>query len=210
MEQIISSLFGPILALYIIHIKGKYNCIHRKEYLIFFIGGIIFFTFSIFVEYFLNKVSENIFYESFIVASLTEEGIRFLVASTIIDKFKNDDVDKFKIIFIFISISAVFALFENFIYSNLYYAPIGIEVAYLRMYFSLPVHLLLGLIMGAFFYQYKVSSKYKFLVIAIFIPFLFHGFYNYLCSIDEMFYVILAIIAFIIVFKREVNYFIKS
>ena len=49
-----------------------------------------------------------------------------------------------------------------------------------RSYSAVPMHGLMGCIMGFYFGMYAFTANKKYLVLCLFIPFVIHGFYNFL------------------------------
>ncbi len=84
-------------------------------------------------------------------------------------------------------ISLGFAFAENIMYlsSN------GLAIAFSRAIFSIPVHACFGIFMGYYLGLCKMVRKrkmtndfIKLFYLAIFIPFLFHGLYDYICNLN--------------------------
>ena len=127
---------------------------------------------NVFDSHFLTS-----FYEAFIVASLTEEGVKFLVLYWIVWKRKEFDQYYDGIVYaVFVSLG--FALVENI----LYVIQSGFGVAVARALLSVPGHGLFGVMMGYFFARARFSpeNKRKFLWLSLLIPILFHGLYDFI------------------------------
>ena len=54
------------------------------------------------------------------------------------------------------------------------------DMAIWRSYSAIPMHGLNGCIMGFYFGKYAFTNNKKFLLLCLLIPFLMHGFYNFL------------------------------
>ena len=117
------------------------------------------------------------FYDAFITAALVEEGVKFLFLYWIIWKSREFDQYYDGIVYaVFISLG--FAFIENI----LYVAEYGFGTAILRAVLSIPGHGLFGVAMGYFFALAKFSVKHKggLLWLSFFVPFLFHGIYDFI------------------------------
>ena len=84
-----------------------------------------------------------------------------------------------------IVVSLGFATLENYDYVyrlSEYYELQPIEVAYVRSYTAIPLHALCGVIMGFYFGMYAFVSGGKNLSLALIVPYVIHGSYNFLVS----------------------------
>lgn len=142
--------------------------------------------------------------ENFIGVALVEEGLKFAVLFMITSKNKNfNSVFDGLIYAVFVSLG--FAAFENVLYVLDY----GWMNAIMRGILSVPGHMFFAVIMG---YYYSLSHMFerakemeqglkkegfiakdvvefsgtKFLVLAVVMPVLAHGFYDYCCSVGEL------------------------
>ena len=92
-----------------------------------------------------------------------------------------------------------FATLENFQYvfyldSEFWTAQ---EIAIFRSYSAIPLHGLCGAIMGFYFGQYAFSANKKYLGLAIIIPIIFHGSYNFMCDYNWYYAVSIVAVGFI-------------
>ena len=92
-----------------------------------------------------------------------------------------------------------FATLENFQYvfyldSEFWTAQ---EIAIFRSYSAIPLHGLCGAIMGFYFGQYAFSANKKYLGLAIIVPIIFHGSYNFMCSYNWYYAVSIVAVGFI-------------
>jgi RsiW-degrading membrane proteinase PrsW (M82 family) len=116
------------------------------------------------------------FYDAFIVAALVEEGIKLLFLYRIIWKRREFDQYYDGIVYaVFVSLG--FAMVENIFYV----VEGGLGVALMRSILSIPGHGLFGVMMGYFFAFARFSPKKRgrFLFLSFFVPFLFHGLYDF-------------------------------
>ena len=92
-----------------------------------------------------------------------------------------------------------FATLENFQYvfyldSEFWTAQ---EIAIFRSYSAIPLHGLCGAIMGFYFGQYAFSANKKYLGLAIIVPIIFHGSYNFMCDYNWYYAVSIVAVGFI-------------
>jgi RsiW-degrading membrane proteinase PrsW (M82 family) len=185
----IKSLFfislAPILIVAIyIYLRDKYE----KEPLLSLIKalllGMLIVLPAVFIEKFLGSLNEGwnegittTFYSSFIVASLTEEGLKFSLF--ILFFWKSVDFnEKFDGIVYAVFISLGFAAIENLFYVF----RGGYSVGLLRALTAVPAHALFGTQMGyhlglARFYPDRRKLQ---LIMAFLMPFIWHGTYDFL------------------------------
>lgn len=116
-------------------------------------------------------------YTAFVVAGLTEEGIKFLALFIFFWRNKNFN-EKFDAIVYAVYISLGFAAIENV----LYVFQGGYSVGLLRAITAVPAHALFGIMMGYNFGLARFNGKYMGinLFAAFAIPFIFHGAYDFL------------------------------
>ena len=71
------------------------------------------------------------------------------------------------------------------------------EIAIFRSYSAIPMHGLCGAIMGFYFGQYAFSANKKYLGLAIIVPIIFHGSYNFMCDYNWYYAVSIVVVGFI-------------
>lgn len=113
-----------------------------------------------------NILKANAFTKAFLVASLIEEGIKFIVLAIAINKINNTDT--YKSILIAVGISLGVATSENIIFV----INGGVDTAIVRAFFAIPLHACCGFLMG---YWLTRGSYFAAFITA----FLIHGFYDY-------------------------------
>ena len=116
-------------------------------------------------------------YTAFIVAGMTEEGMKFLAFYFFFWNNRNFN-EKFDGIVYSVYIALGFAAIENL----LYVFTGGYGVGIIRAITAVPAHALFGIVMGYYFGLAKFNARMKpvFLLFAFLLPFLFHGLYNFL------------------------------
>ena len=132
-------------------------------------------------------------YTSFVVAGLTEEGMKFFALYLFFWRNKNFN-ERFDGIVYAVFIALGFAGIENIIYVF----TGGYAVGLVRALTAIPAHALFGIVMGYYFgfAKYKPFYKKKYLLMAFFLPFAFHGLYDFLLMANSS----LLLIAFIPLF----------
>jgi len=151
------------------------------------IGGLIVIP-ILFLEYALDdywtaKFSATVgkmgsaAYEAFVVASFSEEGFKYLAVMLFFFRNKNFN-EKFDGIVYAAFVSLGFALVENV----LYVFQNGMPTGYLRAFTAVPLHAIAGISMGYFlgFAKMNAHKKSLNLLAAFVIPFLLHGFYDFI------------------------------
>ena len=118
---------------------------------------------------------------SFLSAGPIEEGLKFLILVTVIEKYKDYDHPVDGIVYC-VCLSQGFATLENIYYVYSLYGA-SYEVALLRAISAVPAHAMFGAVMGIFYSYYllakKKQDKNNFFMLSIIIPIILHSFYNY-------------------------------
>ncbi|MDF1548403.1 MAG: PrsW family glutamic-type intramembrane protease [Bacteroidales bacterium] len=136
----------------------------------------------IFIEIFLKTFFETgdkiaiAFYDGFVVAALTEEVFKYLAFILLIWKNRNFN-ELFDGIIYAVFISLGFAAVENFFYVYGFGGNVGV----LRAFTAVPAHALFGVAMGYYFglARFDKRQQTKYLWLAILIPIMLHGFYDF-------------------------------
>ena len=119
---------------------------------------------------------------SFLGPAWTEEILKFLILYAIVLRRSEFNEPMDGIVYGVVA-SLGFATYENYDYvfrlaETWDIAPS--QMAIWRSYTAVPMHGLNGCIMGFYFGMYAFTANKKFLVLSLLIPFLLHGFYNFL------------------------------
>ena len=135
----------------------------------------------------------------FFAGGPVEELLKFLVLYFYILKEKafNEPMDG---LVYGILASLGFATYENYNYVFIYagiWEVIPMDLAIGRSYSAIPLHGLCGAIMGFYFGQYAFSANKKYLGLAIIVPIIFHGSYNFMCSYNWYYALSIVAIGFI-------------
>ena len=175
---------------------------------IFFLGILITIPAFFLNTYFGNfletntNISEDLI-GSFLTAAPIEEGLKFSVLFYFVYKMKdfNEPLDG---IVYGVCVSLGFATLENIYYVYVlkdYFETTSMALAVMRSFSAIPAHALFGAFMGYYFMKYAFISKKNNLYIFFFIPFLLHGFYNYLVVSNFLLVLVLLIIFWIIALR---------
>ncbi len=163
--------------------------------LIFFLGFLICLPAGI-----LNSLSHNFFYDgskysesltsSFLGPAWVEELLKFSILYFVVLKRKEFNEPMDGLVYGAV-VSLGFATYENYTYvfewaesiakeENLNFAELSYIVALGRSYSAIPMHGLNGAVMGYYFGMYAFTGNKRYLILSLALPYLFHGFYNYL------------------------------
>ncbi len=116
-------------------------------------------------------------YHSFIVASLSEESFKLIALLLFFWRHKEFS-ERFDGIVYAVFVSLGFAAVENvmFVLSS------GIETGIMRAVTAVPAHAIFGITMGYYLglARFIPEQKRKYLVMAVFYPFILHGIYDFL------------------------------
>jgi RsiW-degrading membrane proteinase PrsW (M82 family) len=122
------------------------------------------------------------------VAAATEEFFKFLVFMLVIWNNRNFN-EKFDGIVYAVFISLGFAGIENVLYVFSY----GVEIGYVRAFTAVPLHALVAVVMGYHLGLAKMGTNRRngHLFLALVLPILFHGFYDWILMIRQSWYLLL-------------------
>lgn len=179
-------LAPTIICLFYIYIRDKYENEPLKLLFTGVLFGLIITVPIIFTEKFIMRfIPEddnviNSFFISFAVAALVEEGFKYAVLFFLTWKLKCFN-ERFDGIVYSVFISLGFAGIENIMYVL---NPVfgGFNTAVARAVFSVPGHAFFGVSMGYYFALAKFvpEHKGKYIIYAFAVPFLLHGFYDFI------------------------------
>ena len=133
-------------------------------------------------------------YNAFIVASFSEESLKYLGFMLFIWMSRHFN-EKFDGIVYAVFISLGFALVENI----LYVMDGGISVGLIRSLTAVPAHALFGILMGFYFGMAKFfpAKRTSYLFLAWLLPWLFHGFYDF-CLMSEHYLLLIIFLPFLV------------
>lgn len=133
---------------------------------------------------------QQVGYIAFIVAALVEEFFKFAALYFIIWRNKEFN-EKFDGIVYAVFVSLGFALVENIMYVTNY----GENTGYVRAITAVPAHALFAVAMGYYFAFAKFSTKRNmyYLAMALFMPIMLHGIYDFLLMAQMDIYLLIFI-----------------
>jgi protease PrsW len=171
-----------IVALFV-YMRDKYEKEPLVSLLKALFTGILIVIPVVYVEKILSSFSDGMSgltsagYNAFLVASLTEEGFKYLAFILLFWRHKNFN-EKFDGIVYSVFIALGFAAIENIFY--VYKG--GYQIGIMRALTAVPAHALFGTVMGyhfglARFYPYRRKGQ---LLLAFIMPFCWHGIYDFM------------------------------
>ena len=155
-----------------------------------------------------NSRVNNALIGGFFAGGLVEESLKFLVFYFYVLKEKafNEPMDA---IVYGVVVSLGFATLENYDYvfrlaEEYKMSPLDIAIG--RAYTAVPMHALCGVIMGFYFGMYAFVSGGKNLSLALIVPYIFHGTYNFLCAFPPYYiFVIFILLVFSYLLHKNVK-----
>jgi len=175
---ITGSIFGVITVFPIIHL-----------------GGFL----SLFLSVEANRLYES-FYNAFVISAFSEEIFKYIVLFFLAWRNFNFN-EKFDGIVYAVFVSLGFAFLENILY--VFDGDLGgYSTAFSRAIFSVPAHGLFGVHMGYYFGKAKFDDK-KYLLVAFFVPYLLHAFYNFILLVSDGIFGTLIFTLFVILMWRS-------
>ena len=195
MSTILVTFAPSILILLYFYLSDKFKEPRSTILTIFFLGFLICLPAGI-----LNGLSHDFFYDgskysenltsSFLGPAWAEELLKFLILYLIVLK-RNEFNEPMDGLVYGVVVSLGFATYENYTYvyewaeqiakeESYNFAELSYYVALGRSYSAIPMHGLNGAVMGYYFGMYAFTGKKNFLILSLILPYLFHGFYNFL------------------------------
>ena len=128
-----------------------------------------------------SDLSEKL-YSSFLAPAWGEELLKFIILYFVVLR-RNEFNEPMDGIVYGVTVSLGFATYENYDYvfrlAELWEID-PYQMAIWRSYSAIPLHGLNGCIMGFYFGMYSFTANKKYLILCLLIPYLIHGFYNFL------------------------------
>jgi RsiW-degrading membrane proteinase PrsW (M82 family) len=192
---------APILIIaFYIYNRDKYEKEPIPLLLRALLAGVLIVLPVVLIEKLLSMPSEMMeglpaaAYTAFVVAGLTEEGIKFLAFCFFFWNNKNFN-EKFDGIVYSVYIALGFAGIENI----LYVFSGGYGVGLIRALTAVPAHALFGIVMGYYFglAKFNQTQRKGYLILAFVLPLLFHGLYDFLLMSNSPILLILFVPIFI-------------
>ena len=219
MLTLLITLVPPIIILLYFVLTDKFREPKGTVILIFFLGFLICLPAGI-----LNGLSHDFFYDgskysenltsSFLGPAWAEELLKFSILYLIVLK-RNEFNEPMDGLVYGVVVSLGFATYENYTYvyewaeqiakdEGYDFAELSYLVAVGRSYSAIPLHGLNGAVMGYYFGMYAFTGNKNFLILSLILPYLFHGFYNFLGWPDSM-WIILALVITSLYLHRDLK-----
>ena len=204
METLLITIVPSILILLFFVFNDKFRE-PKKIIIITFLFGVLitipagYLNDFIMITFETESKVNNALLGGFFAGGLVEETLKFLVLYFYILREKAFDEPMDGIVY-GIVVSLGFATLENYDYVYRlaeHYELQPIEVAYVRSYTAIPLHALCGVIMGFYFGMYTFVSGGKNLSLALIVPYIIHGSYNFLVSFPNYYFLGVLLIALI-------------
>jgi protease PrsW len=153
-------------------------------------AGVIIVLPVVLVEKFLDQFNQGLeglqsaAYVAFVEAAFTEEGMKFLAFYIFFRTDRNFN-EKFDGIVYAVYIALGFAGIENI----LYVFTGGVGVGLVRALTAVPAHALFGVVMGFYFglARFIPQRRIIYSIMAFFLPFVFHGLYDFMLMANSPF-----------------------
>ncbi len=181
------TIVPSILILLYFFLSDKFKEPKSTVAIVFFLGVLICLPAGIINDFMYetfhdgSKFSEKLLF-SFLGPAWNEEILKFIILYFIVLR-RNEFNEPMDGIVYGVAVSLGFATFENYEYVFYWAEKWEIEpytMAIMRSYSAVPMHGLMGCVMGFYFGIYSFTANKKYLILSLFIPFLIHGLYNFL------------------------------
>lgn len=194
-----------------IYIKDRYEKEPPIKLFKYFMLGIISSFFALWLEKLL--IQFNIYYDlasnlftAFMVAGFSEEGLKSIILIPILLKEK-DFNEKLDGIVYSVCLSLGVATVENIIYLMSERNVLFFELGVTRGIISIPAHIMFAITMGYYVSKYKFDEKKrkKYILNAVVIPILLHGFFDFILMIGTRWAIIIFIVYVIFLWKINLD-----
>ncbi len=183
--NLLALAIAPGIAICIfIYLKDKYNREPLGLLLVSFILGILSTVPALILQVLNNTTLESLAGKplidvaifAYLVVALSEEGSKYLAIRFFAYRRKAFD-EPFDGIVYAVMVGMGFATLENIGYV----AENGISTGIMRMFLAVPAHATFAIMMGYFMglAKFDVANRRKYLFLAILLPVIFHGTYDY-------------------------------
>ena len=220
MPTLLFTVVPPLLILLFFTSTDKFKEPKTTILTVFFLGFLICLPAGI-----LNELSHNFFFDgtdysksltgSFLGPAWAEELLKFSILYLIIlkrDEF-NEPMDG---LVYGVVVSLGFATYENYTYvyewastiakeENFDFIEFSYIVAKARSYSAIPMHGLNGAVMGYYFGCYAFSGNKRYLALSLILPYLFHGFYNFLGWPNMMIVIVILVIFSLVLHNKLIR-----
>lgn len=194
MKTIAFTLLPPILIFLYIYFSDRFREPKKLMFQVFLLGVLLIIPAGYLNQFVLktfqnNDPVNNALLIGFFAGGFIEEILKFSILYYFVLK-KNEFNEPMDGIVYGVLVSLGFATLENIEYVYLQSENLGftsLEVAQLRAFTAVPLHGLVGIVMGFYFGLFAFTGQKKFQGYALIIPILFHGSYNFLISFNFLY-----------------------
>lgn len=187
MNTLLITIVPSILILLFFFLSDKFKEPKGSVVLVFFLGILICLPAGIINDFMYKNfndgsdLSEKL-YSSFLAPAWGEELLKFIILYFVVLR-RNEFNEPMDGIVYGVTVSLGFATYENYDYvfrlAELWEID-PYQMAIWRSYTAVPLHGLNGCVMGFYFGMYSFTANKKYLILCLLIPYLIHGFYNFL------------------------------
>ena len=211
MTTLLITILPSILILLFFTLSDKFKEPKSTILLIAFLGFLICLPAGILNTFMYDtfntgtELSEKL-YSSFLAPAWTEEILKFIILYTVVLRRHefNEPMDG---IVYGVVVSLGFATYENYDYVFRLAEQWNIDpqqMAIWRSYSAVPMHGLNGAIMGFYFGYYVFKGDKKYLIAALAIPYLIHGFYNFV-SYPFHYFIVVGILIYALILHSNLK-----
>jgi len=187
LNTLLITIIPSILILLYFFLSDKFKEPKSTIAIVFFLGILICLPAGI-INTFVHDNFKDVFSErltsSFLGPAWCEELLKFIILYFIVLR-RNEFNEPMDGIVYGVTVSLGFATFENYEYV-FHWAEVWkidpAQMAIWRSYSAVPFHGLAGCIMGFYFGKYAFTAERKYLFLSLLLPFIVHGFYNFLTA----------------------------
>ena len=187
MTTLLITIVPSLIILSFFFFSDKFKEPKQTIAIVFFLGILICLPAGIINDFMYETFNDGSDFSerlssSFLSAAWSEELLKFIILYFIVLR-RNEFNEPMDGIVYGVTVSLGFATFENYDYVFRWAEEWGIDpyqMAIWRSYSAVPMHGLMGCIMGFYFGMYAFSANKKYLILCLLIPFIIHGLYNFL------------------------------
>ena len=187
MTTLLITIVPSLIILSFFFFSDKFKEPKQTIAIVFFLGILICLPAGIINDFMYKTFNDGSDFSerlssSFLSAAWSEELLKFVILYFIVLR-RNEFNEPMDGIVYGVTVSLGFATFENYDYVFRWAEEWGIDpyqMAIWRSYSAVPMHGLMGCIMGFYFGMYAFTAKIKYLILCLLIPFIIHGLYNFL------------------------------
>ena len=187
MTTLLITIVPSLIILSFFFFSDKFKEPKQTIAIVFFLGILICLPAGIINDFMYKTFNDGSDFSerlssSFLSAAWSEELLKFVILYFIVLR-RNEFNEPMDGIVYGVTVSLGFATFENYDYVFRWAEEWGVDpyqMAIWRSYSAVPMHGLMGCIMGFYFGMYAFSANKKYLILCLLIPFIIHGLYNFL------------------------------